>query len=110
MTEFCMVYVPTPDEETGIKIAKAAVGERLAACANLFAPGVSVYEWDGNICIESERILLLKTASEAYPRLAARIRELHPYSIPAILKLPILDANTDYFDWMRNILNPTARV
>jgi periplasmic divalent cation tolerance protein len=104
-----MVYLPTPDEETAIKIAKVAVEERLAACANLFPPGVSVYEWEGNLCIETERILLLKTASETYPRLAARIRELHPYSIPAILKLPIWDANTDYFDWMRQILNPTAR-
>ncbi len=101
-----MVYVPVPDEETGVAIAKAAVAERWAACANLYAAGISVYEWEGKVCVESERVLLLKTANENFSKLAARIKELHPYSVPAILRLPISDANAEYLDWMRKVLNP----
>ena len=31
----------------------------------------------------------------------ARLRELHPYEVPAMLVLPITGGNEDYLDWAR---------
>jgi periplasmic divalent cation tolerance protein len=101
-----MVYVPVPDEATAMRLAETLVAERLAACANLFPAGFSVYEWEGKICKEPERILMLKTSDERYAALSRRIKALHPYTVPAILKWPIAEANTDYLEWMRGVLNP----
>ncbi|MCS7086726.1 MAG: divalent-cation tolerance protein CutA [Bacteroidia bacterium] len=105
-SEFCIVYVPVPDEDSGLRIARAAVENRLCACANLFPSGTSVYEWQGKICVESERILMLKTRTDLYPHLSQKIRELHPYSVPAMLKLSVAEVNDDYARWMRQVLNP----
>jgi len=43
-----MAYVTAPDLETARSIARAVVGRRLAACANLW-PIESMYRWKGTL-------------------------------------------------------------
>ena len=94
------VLISAPDLETAGRIGRALVEERLAASANA-VPGVrSVYRWQGAVQEASEVLLVVKTASARVQALAARVRDLHPYELPAVVALPIVDGSAAYLDWI----------
>lgn len=94
------VLISAPDIETAQRIGRVLVEERLAASANA-VPGVrSVYRWQGAVREASEALLVVKTASARLPALAARVRDLHPYELPAVVALPVVDGSAAYLDWI----------
>ena len=94
------VLINAPDMETAGRIGRALVEERLAASANA-VPGVrSVYRWGGAVREASEALLVVKTASDRVAALAARVRDLHPYELPAVVALPVVDGSAAYLDWI----------
>ncbi len=110
MSEFCTVYVTTGSDEEALKIARAVVAERLAACANILGPVTSVYEWQGEMREEGEVALLLKTRREHFDRLADRVRALHSYDCPCIVAWPIEAGTSDYLAWLRGQTEPEIEV
>lgn len=82
------------------RLAQAAVRERLAACAQIEAID-SVYIWQGTLQQEPELRLLFKTMQDRQAALIARLRELHPYELPAIYSMAVCDATPDYAGWVR---------
>jgi periplasmic divalent cation tolerance protein len=98
--DYRLMFCTCPDEATAQAIAETLVGERLAACANL-VPGIrSIYRWEGQIQRDSEVLLLIKTAAGRVPALTDRLRELHPYEIPEIISVPIIEGLPDYLSWI----------
>ena len=95
-----VIYCNCPDLATAERIATCVVGERLAACVNIVPGLISIYRWQGAVQRDSELLLMLKTVSTLYPRLEARLRELHPYQIPEIIALPIQAGLPAYLDWI----------
>ena len=99
-TEVVALLVTAPDEETGRRIARALVEERLAACVNVL-PGVrSIYRWKGAVEEASEVMLVAKTRAERAGLLAARVRALHPYELPEVVALPVTDGSRAYLRWV----------
>ena len=88
MTDVLIVLCTCPDDAAE-GIAKALVGERLAACVNVAGPLRSIFCWEGRINDESEALLIAKTTSKGYPRLERRLLALHPYDVPEVLALPV---------------------
>lgn len=106
-TNVRVVLVTVPNEEAAEKVAKTLVDERLAACVNIL-PGVrSVYRWQGKVEDERELLLMVKTAADRLPGLMERIKEVHPYSTPEILALPVDTGSQAYCDW---VVEETRRV
>ena len=98
--EVRVVLVTAPDTETAARIARALVEERLIACANL-VPGIrSIYRWEGKIADEAEVLLVLKTRASACSAVAARVKALHPYALPEVVALPVVDGSEAYLDWV----------
>lgn len=96
-----VVLVTTPSVEEGQSIARSLVTERLAACVNV-VPGVrSLFFWEGQLQEETEALLVIKTCRERYAALQARILELHTYSVPEILALPVEAGSPAYLAWVR---------
>ena len=94
------MLIGAPDIETAERIGRVLVEERLAASANA-VPGVrSVYRWRGAVREAPEALLVVKTASARVPALAARVRDLHPYELPAVVALPVVDGSADYLEWI----------
>ncbi len=60
----------------------------------------SFYWWEGKICGEEEFILLIKTKASLFSRLEKRIKEIHPYTVPEIIALPIEKGSPEYLDWL----------
>lgn len=95
-----LIYFTAPDHETALSLARALVGERLAACANILGAMTSVYWWDGKLNEDPEVALVLKTRADLVERLVARARELHPYTCPCVVALPIEAGNPPFLDWI----------
>jgi periplasmic divalent cation tolerance protein len=96
-----MIYVTAPNRDAAMSLARALVGERLAACANVLDGATSVYWWEGRLCEDAETVLILKTRAELVDALIARTRELHPYDCPCVVALPIEAGNPAYLEWVR---------
>ncbi len=87
-------------------LARALVERRVAACANL-VPGVrSVYRWKGAVEEARETLLVLKTTAARVAALEAAVRELHPYSVPEVVSLPVDHALAAYAGWVGTETRP----
>ena len=96
------IYVTASSIEEAKEIAHIAVGEGLAACANILGDISSVYSWEGEIKENTETALILKTRSNLIKALTGRIKEIHSYDCPCITALNIVDGNADYIAWIAN--------
>lgn len=99
-TGYVLVYVTTAGEEEARRIARALVEERLAACANVIPAVRSYYWWQGALQEDDEAAFVAKTRADLVDAVIRRVRELHGYTVPAILALPILAGNPDYLAWL----------
>jgi len=104
MNEFLVVYVTVGSPEEGERLAHALVEERLAACVSRVAPVRSVYRWQGQIEQNDEELLIIKTKRALFERLKTRVQELHSYSVPEIIALPILEGSEPYLKWLKEQL------
>jgi periplasmic divalent cation tolerance protein len=94
------VYVTASSREEALNIGRTLVGERLAACANIFDGVSSIYWWQGRLIEEGEVSLILKSTSDLIPALITRVKQLHSYDCPCVVALPIAQGNPDYLDWI----------
>lgn len=94
------VYVTCRDRNEAIHIGKAAVRDRLAACANVIGGMESIYWWQGNLEVSQETVLILKSRRDLLATLTENIKSEHSYEVPCIVALPIEDGNRDYLDWL----------
>ena len=56
--------------------------------------------WGETLCSERELLLIIKTRKEHFDKLEEAVRALHPYEIPEIIALPIVDGSIFYMDWL----------
>jgi len=99
-----LILSTTDTTELAQKIASALVQAREAACVNII-PGIrSVYIWEGKECDEQECLLLIKSTSEKFEAVRARIRQLHSYQVPEILAVPIAAGDPAYLSWLHSLL------
>jgi len=61
---------------------KPLLHEHLIACANVSAPMKSIYVWNGELCEDEERQIVMKTTRERVCLVEARMNTLHPYECP----------------------------
>ena len=101
MSDVLLVISNTPDRATAERIAGELVASHAAACVNVLAECRSIYRWEGKVEHATEVPLLIKTTVEAYPRLEAELRKLHPYAIPEIIAIPISAGLPAYLDWVQ---------
>jgi periplasmic divalent cation tolerance protein len=92
--------VSCPSAESAREIGLAIVEERLAACANILPGMQSIYRWEGAIERAEEALLMLKTLPALVEALTRRVVELHPYAVPCVVALPIVDGHADYLRWV----------
>jgi len=101
-SDVLLVLTNCPDEATAARIRRELVNARLAACVNQLAPVQSTYLWQGAVEEATEITLLIKTTRERYGTLEARLRQLHPYSVPEIIAIPVQLGSADYLAWVRS--------
>ncbi len=100
MTEAIVVLVTAPTPQRAAELARAVVGERLAACGNVLPGMRSVYRWEGEVKEDEEALLLLKTSRARFDALRDRLLALHPYDVPEVIALPVEAGSAAYLGWI----------
>jgi periplasmic divalent cation tolerance protein len=95
-----LAYITVPDRAEALRIGKALLEPRLAACINVIDGMASVYWWQGKLEEARECVLLVKTSDSRREEVLAKVRELHPYEVPCVVFWPLAGGNPAYLDWI----------
>lgn len=95
-----LVTTTTETEEDARRIAHHLVEARLAACAQIVDPITSVYRWHEAVEEQREVLLLVKSRRGLVPRIAERLKEVHPYEVPELIAVPITAGSAEYLGWL----------
>lgn len=95
-----VVLVTTPNRREALRIAKAAVGKKLAACGNVITSVTSIFRWKGRVQNSREGLLIMKTSVRRYSALARLVRSMHSYDVPEIIAMPVEKGFDPYLEWV----------
>lgn len=96
-----LILTTLPDQDAARQLARQLVEARLAACVNVLAPCTSVYRWQAKVQEDAEIPLLIKTSSDRYAAVETFLLQHHPYELPEIVALPVVEGLPGYLDWVR---------
>lgn len=95
-SSYIVVLITVSNKEEAERLSRILVEEKMAYCVNAI-PGVkSFYFWDGNVCVDNEIQLIVKTRAEKFSQLEGWINENHSYDVPEIIALTLADASKAY--------------
>jgi periplasmic divalent cation tolerance protein len=94
------VYTTYPSIVEAEQSGRALVERRLCACVNILPGMVSLYWWQGAIERGEEVVMIVKTRAALAEKVRAAVKDMHSYTTPAILVLPIETVDPDYHAWI----------
>ena len=92
--------VACPNQEVGSAVAKSLVDRELAACVQILPPMRSVYRWKGEVCIDEEVLLVIKTAENLTDEVRKAVEEIHPYEVPEFVAIRATEVSEKYSSWL----------
>jgi len=106
MGPYIVCLVTIDDPEKGAFIARSLVEKRLAACVNMVPQIRSIYTWKGELCDDTEVLMIIKTRGDLFEKLQSTIKELHPYEVPEVICWPIDRGLPEYLKWIDESTGP----
>ena len=95
-----LVITQMPDRASALALARSLVESRVAACVSVGAPVESLYHWQGKIETAQETPVTVKTLPARYRDVEAAIRAQHPYELPEIVAVPVVEGLAPYLQWI----------
>jgi len=100
LTDKILILVTAASQDEARRIARHLVEAKLAACVNITQPVESIYRWEGELQVDQECQLFIKTTHALFPEVQAAIARLHSYKTPEIICLPIVRGSEKYLKWI----------
>ena len=100
MERAVFVYTSYPSIVEAEQAGRTLVERRLCACVNILSGMISHYWWQGAVERGEEVVMIIKTRAALAERVLAAVKEMHSYTTPAILVLPIERVDQGYLDWI----------
>jgi|YNPMSStandDraft_2_1061718.scaffolds.fasta_scaffold16606_1 periplasmic divalent cation tolerance protein len=101
-----LITTTLPNQQSAIELAQKLVAERLVACGQVLPAMTSIYVWQGEMCQETEHLLLLKTTADNFTPVATYLKQHHPYTEPQITAIPITHSSQGYRQWVTDSTKP----
>ena len=79
---------------------RAIVERRLCACVNILPGMISHYWWQGTLERGEEVVMIIKTRASLAEAVHAAVKEMHSYTTPAILVIPLESVDQNYLAWI----------
>jgi periplasmic divalent cation tolerance protein len=98
--EVCEVIITAPDPDWLIEFTRRLVSDRLCASGHNFAPIRTLYRWHGQLHDTTEGRVALRTRCSLVPQIVDRAKREHPYEVPSVVAVPIIDGEPDYLGWI----------
>jgi periplasmic divalent cation tolerance protein len=99
--DLCEVVITAPDPDWLAAFTHQLVEAHLCAAGHHIAPIRSIYRWQGDVHDKTEARVALHTRTTLVPEIIKRTQHEHPYEVPGIVVIPIIDGSPDYLDWIR---------
>jgi len=96
---FCIITTTCGSRAEADQLAELLVARKLAACVQI-AEISSTYRWKGALTQKPEFLLLIKTRTDLYAEVERVILGNHPYELPEILQIPIVQGFPPYLAWV----------
>ncbi|GAA3040706.1 divalent-cation tolerance protein CutA [Actinokineospora globicatena] len=106
MTGFLQVSTTAASKDAAAKLARSAVGARLAASAQVIGPVASVFWHLGELGEGEEWQILLKTTSGRFAALRDHLVSEHEWDNPEVTATPLTEGSAAYFDWLTRTVSP----
>ncbi len=100
MERAVLVYTTWPSIVEAEAAGRQIVEKRLAACVNILPGMISHYWWQGKIERAEEVVMIVKTRASLADEVAAAVKELHSYTTPAVMVLPVESLDPAYHAWI----------
>jgi periplasmic divalent cation tolerance protein len=100
MERAVFVYTTWPSTVEAERAGRVLVERRLGACVNILPGMVSLYRWEGKVERAEETVMIVKTRASLAGQVEAAVKELHSYTTPAIVVLPVETMEQGYFRWL----------
>jgi periplasmic divalent cation tolerance protein len=95
-----LVYTTFPSIGEAEQAGQALLERRLCACVNILPGMVSLYWWHGAIDRGDEVVMIIKTRAALAEPVREAVRQLHSYTTPAIMVIPLEGVDADYHAWI----------
>src|SRR5262245_65714374 len=109
MERAVFVYITYPSIVEAEQTGRVLVGRRLCACVNILPGMISHYWWQGALERGEEVVMIIKTRASLAERVSAAVKEMHSYTTPAILVLPLESVDKGYLDWLMAETAPATK-
>ena len=106
LEKITLVMTSVGTEQQAVEISEELITRRLATCVNIVPCLRSIYRWKGKVCEDTEYLLLIKTPEKLFEQVSSAIREYHSYELPEILALPVTAAETNFHQWVLQMVEP----
>lgn len=100
------VFTTLASREDAVGLVRELVDRRLVACGTVLEGVTSVYRWEGRITEETEVFVVLKTRRDRWPELTRAVEHLHPYQVPELLAVPVVEGLPPYLAWVEAETTP----
>lgn len=98
---YAAVFITAPSKKEACRISKFLLDRHIIACANMVSGIDSYFWWRNKKENAKECLLIAKTRKSLLKKLIAAVNKIHPYEVPEIIALPILEGNKAYLDWIK---------
>jgi len=88
-------------KEEAMKVGKALLEEKVAACINIIDNMNSMYVWKGEVQNDQEVVVIAKTTREKIPALIEKVKAVHSYECPCIIALPVESGYLPFMQWVK---------
>ena len=106
LEKISLVMTSVGTEQQAVEISEELIARRLATCINIVPCLRSIYRWKGKVCEDTEYLLLIKTPEKLFEEVSSAIREYHSYELPEILAVPVTAAETNFHQWVLQMVEP----
>ena len=100
--DYIIVMMTCASKKEAEKIIDSLLRKKLIACANVAERSESKFWWNGKMCKARECTVTLKTSRSNFRNIEKIIKEIHSYTVPEIIAIPIICGSKAYLDWIGN--------
>jgi periplasmic divalent cation tolerance protein len=109
MERAVLVYTTYPSIVEAERCGRALVERRLCACVNILPGMISHYWWQGAIERGEEVVMIIKTRASLADQVATAVKEMHSYTTPALLVIPLESVDQAYLAWLMAETEPAPK-
>lgn len=104
MTGYIVVLITCASTEEAERVTEALVSEKLVACGNIISGLQSIFFWQGKVNKEKESLIIAKSVRRLFPSIVQKVKNLHSYTVPEIIALPLTEGSDDYLRWIDSVV------